>query len=99
MRRLSITALFAAALLSGCGGSSLTSAGSSTTPAGPTVAGVSLITSSPQIASDNTGPATITALVRDTNNNALQKATVTFSASSGILAVTQPTTDSNGAAI
>ncbi|HEV7611377.1 MAG TPA: Ig-like domain-containing protein [Steroidobacteraceae bacterium] len=99
MHRLSITALFAAALLSGCGGSSLTSAGSSTTPTGPTVAGVSIITSSPQIASDNTGPATITALVRDANNNALQKAAVTFSASSGILAVTQPTTDSNGAAI
>ncbi len=100
MGRLLMTALFAAALLSGCGGSSLTSTGSTTTtPTGPTVAGVSLITSSPQIASDNTGPATITALVRDPNNNALSKATVTFSASSGILSVTQPTTDANGAAI
>jgi hypothetical protein len=98
MGRLSIMALFAAALLSGCGGSTLTSAGGSTTPAGPTVAGISLITSSPQVASDNTAPVTISALLHDANNNAVDKATVSFAASSGIVAVTKPVTDTSGIA-
>ncbi len=98
MGRLSIMALFATAVLAGCGGTSLSSSGASNTPAGPKVAGLSLITSSPQVASDNTGPVTISALVHDSNNNALAKTAVSFSASSGIVAVTQPTTDTNGVA-
>ena len=44
---------------------------------------VSVVTSSPQIASDGTKPATITALVRGANNQLLPGVTVTFQASSG----------------
>jgi hypothetical protein len=60
---------------------------------------VSLTTSAPQIPSDGSKAATITALVRDANNNLLQGVTVAFTASSGGLTVTQKTTDATGSAI
>jgi hypothetical protein len=60
---------------------------------------VSVVTSSPQIASDGTKPATITALVRGANNQLLPGVTVTFQASSGGLAVQNAVTDAAGAAI
>jgi len=66
---------------------------------------ITLQTSSPQIPSDNTTPATITALVRDANNNYVSGVVVSFQASSGGLVVNPPTsggtpgmTDSTGAA-
>jgi hypothetical protein len=59
---------------------------------------VSVVTSSPQIPSDGTNPATITALVRGANNQLLPGVTVSFSASSGGLVVTNAVTDQNGAA-
>jgi len=59
---------------------------------------ISIMTSLPQIASDGSQPATITAIVRDTNNNLVPGVTVAFSATSGGLAVTQPTSDANGQA-
>ena len=105
MRRLSIIAwMTATALMAACSGGSRTIIGTPTsTGTGgttvPTAASINLITSSPQVASDNTGPATITAFVQDANNNALKGVTVGFSATSGLLSVTQPTTDASGAAI
>jgi hypothetical protein len=91
----------AAALLAACsGGSEDTLSGGNNGPGGqpaPTVASLTLLTSSPQIPSDGTADATITALVRDNNNNVMQNVPVIFTASSGSLIVSQPaTTDANG---
>jgi len=57
---------------------------------------VSLQTSSPAIPSDNTTPATITAYVKDANNNLVPGVVVHFQATSGSLAVTTPTGGSPG---
>src|SRR5690606_20508252 len=68
-------------------------------PGGPpaAVATLALLTSSPQLPSDGTATATITALVRDANNNVMENVPVVFQASSGSLSVSQPaTTDANG---
>jgi len=59
---------------------------------------MSAITSLPQIPSNGSSNATITAFVRDANNNFLPGVTVTFSASSGGLAVSSAVTDANGQA-
>jgi hypothetical protein len=59
---------------------------------------VTIQTSLPQIPSDSSKLATITALVRDASNRAVSGAAVDFTASSGILTVTQGTTDATGAA-
>jgi hypothetical protein len=59
---------------------------------------ITLETNAPQIPSDGSKPATITALVRDANNNFVSGATVQFTSTSGGLTVTQAVTDVNGAA-
>jgi hypothetical protein len=59
---------------------------------------VSVVTSLPQIPSDGSRSATITALVRDANNNVLQGVNVNFVATSGALTVTQAMTDASGVA-
>lgn len=65
---------------------------------------VALQTSSPTMASDNTTPATITAFVKDANNNLVPGVQVHFQATSGSLALSTPTggsagmTDAKGAA-
>jgi hypothetical protein len=59
---------------------------------------LSLVTSLPQIPSDASKAATISALVRDANNNVLPGVTVGFVATSGALVVTQAQTDANGTA-
>jgi hypothetical protein len=70
---------------------------------GPTVGALSLIASSQQLPSDAdnaaaTGVVTLTALVRDANNNAVTGAPVTFSATSGQLVSIVGTSDANGVA-
>lgn len=60
---------------------------------------ITLTTSLPQIPSDSSKAATITALVRGSNNQFLSGVTVAFQSTSGGLAVTQAVTDNNGAAI
>ncbi len=103
-RLLSLGIILASALLVACGGSGDTIVGSPTDPGGgggggPTgAATIELITTSPQLQSDQTGTnkVTITAIVKDTNNNVISNAAVAFSASSGLLQVTQGTTDANG---
>ena len=58
---------------------------------------LTLLTSNPQIPSDGSASATITALVRDATNNVVPGQSVVFTATSGALVVSQPsTTDENG---
>ena len=59
---------------------------------------LTLLTSAPQIPSDGSKSATISALIRDANNNVVPGVAVSFQASSGSLAVTQITTDATGTA-
>lgn len=62
-----------------------------------TIGNLTLLTSSPQILSDGSVDATITALVRNSNNNVISGVPVVFSASSGSLSVPSPSqTDANG---
>ncbi len=59
---------------------------------------ISLTTDLPQIPSDGSKSATITALVRDANNNFVSGVAVSFNADSGGLTVTQGTTNASGIA-
>lgn len=101
MKKLVLTVV-AAALLASCGGGSGpivggTSSGSPPPPP-PASYNFTLLTNSPQMPSDGSKPATISALVRDANNNVVANVPVTFQASSGALTVTQGTTQANGTA-
>ncbi|HUN25003.1 MAG TPA: Ig-like domain-containing protein, partial [Steroidobacteraceae bacterium] len=109
-KALSILVLSAAVLaLAACGGSgdpfegsgsssSSGSSGSSSSSAAATVAALTLETSSPSIANDGSQTATITALATNASNVLVEGVAVTFSASSGGIAVTQGTTSATGAA-
>jgi hypothetical protein len=59
---------------------------------------LTVTTDSPQIKSDGSTPAVITALLRDANNNALPGVTVSFKSDSGGITVTQAVTDASGIA-
>jgi hypothetical protein len=59
---------------------------------------VTLLTSTPQIYTDGSATATITALVRDSNNNVMPGVAVNFVATAGALNNLQGTTDANGSA-
>lgn len=100
LKSLLLTAALAAlAACSGGSDDSLTGPPGGGGPGGPPpeVATLALLTSSPQLPSDGTATATITALVRDANNNVMENVPVVFQASSGSLSVSQPAvTDANG---
>jgi hypothetical protein len=89
-----------AALLCACSGGSDDTLSGGAGPGGvpaATIGSLTLLTSSPQIPSDGKTNATITALVRDSNNTVMTDIPVIFTASSGSLVVAQPaTTDANG---
>lgn len=95
--------LVAAVSLAGCGGGgSNTLTGNATGgtggTGGATVATVQVTASSPQIAADGSTSSTITATVKDANQNFLKDVTVAFSANAGGLAVANAgKTDANGA--
>jgi Bacterial Ig-like domain (group 1) len=76
-----------------------TVSGQTTVAVGNAQQTITVITSLPQIPSDGSKPATITALVRDANNNFVSGAAVQFVSSSGGLTVTRGTTDASGSAI
>jgi hypothetical protein len=99
MQTLKVWLLAAATLaLCACSGSdnTIVSPPGSTTGTG-SAATLTLLTSSPQIPSDGSASATITALVRDATNNVIPGQSVLFTATSGALVVSQPsTTDDNG---
>jgi hypothetical protein len=59
---------------------------------------LSLVTSLPQVPSDASKSAIITALVRDASNNVVPGVTVSFASSSGSIAVTRAVTDATGTA-
>jgi len=90
----------AAALLGACSGDDNTIVGLGAGPGGVPIANIgslTLLTSAPQIPSDGTLDATITALVRDQNNVVMPDVGVIFSANSGSIVTSQPsTTDANG---
>ena len=65
---------------------------------GSTATAITATSSVPSIPSDGSAPATITALVRDGSNNLMPGVAVTFTASSGGIAVGNATTDNAGAA-
>jgi hypothetical protein len=62
------------------------------------VAAIDLLASSTQVPSDGSDSATLTAVVRDGNNQVVEGKDVTFRSSSGALQVTQGTTDASGQA-
>lgn len=105
-----ITAVLALSL-AGCGGgdpSSFASTTSSSSSSGVTngASSITLISSLPQLPSNNSKPATITAIVKNANNAVVAGANVTFSTTSGVIAPTATSvtgsiagvTDSNGEA-
>jgi hypothetical protein len=101
----SIVALLAALVVASCGGSSdedvfktPAAPGTGGGPGGPVASSLTVTSSSPTILSDGSTTATITALARDANNNLIAGVGVTFTATSGGVAVTQATTDASGAA-
>jgi hypothetical protein len=98
MHKLRMFWLAAAALvLAACGGGGDNSIVGAGPGAGPAVGTLTLLTSSPQIPSDGTAAATITALVRDANNNVMPNVAVTFQSNSGALTLPQSAkTDQNG---
>jgi hypothetical protein len=75
-----------------------TVSGKATVTVGTAQQTISVITSAPQIPSDGTTPATITALVRNAQNQFVSGVAVNFTATSGGLTVTQATTNASGAA-
>ena len=90
---------------SAAAGSTITVTASSGTVSGQTSVTVAntqktltLLTSLPQIPSDGSKTAKISALVRDANNNFVTGTTVSFVATSGGLTITQPITDATGTA-
>jgi hypothetical protein len=97
-----LLALAAALALASCGGGSNTiTSPPGVGPGGATVATLTVLAASPQLPSDQTGLSTVqvTAQVKDAANAVLADVPVSFSATSGSLAVTQPTTDGAGLAI
>jgi hypothetical protein len=101
MRKLKFLIITAAMALVGCSGDSNTLISGPDAPGAgpdaPVIATLTLLTSSASINSDGSETATITALVRDSNNNVMEEIAIAFSADSGSLIVTQPAvTDANG---
>lgn len=62
-------------------------------------ASLTLLAGSPQVGSSDSSSVSITAIVKDGNNNLVSDIPVVFTASSGALAVTQSTTDAAGQAL
>ena len=90
----------AMAVLAACGGSDpafTESPGQG--PQGPELETLTLLASSPQLPSDGALPVDLTAQVKDANNNLVPDVTVSFSADSGSLTVSQPVTDAAGQAL
>src|SRR5271154_6087184 len=109
MRRFSILAFICAVFLAACGGSTLTADRSSTSSTGggtgsgtgttaSTPASLTAMSNMASIPSDGSASATITVMARNSSNNLISGVAVSFVANSGGVAVTQATTDSNGAA-
>jgi hypothetical protein len=100
-RAFAIAGMLALAACGGGDGSKFETPGDGSTPPGgnsSTATTIVVQSSASSIASDGSTSADITALLRDTANNFVPGATVTFEATSGGIAITQGTTDTSGAA-
>lgn len=99
-RVIGLPAFLAAMFLVGCGSDSTIvqpeppEGGGGTSP----VSSITLVASSNLLASAGASPVTLTAFVRDANNNVVQGVPVTFSADSGLLQVLDSVTDATGSA-
>lgn len=106
LNMIKMTGLFLMiAALSACGGGDGFSGGTDPDGGGtptptPGVASASLrlLVSSPEMASDGSTPITLTALVRDANNNFVEGSAIRFAATSGGVKVTAGTTNEDGRA-
>lgn len=99
MSRLSyLVVLLVSLVVAACGGSDTLSGGGGggTNPGGANVAGVNVLASSPSLPSDPGQEITISVIVRDANNVAMEGVTVILSTDTGTLTVTDPVTDSGG---
>lgn len=84
-------------VVASCGENTLSGGtGGGTNPGGAAVAGVNVLASSPSLPSDSGQLLTISAIVRDANNVAMEGVTVIMSSDSGILTVADPVTDATG---
>ncbi len=95
----SLVTVFTALVLAACGGdNTLTPGGGAAGGTGTTagVAGVVVLASSPSLPSDSGQTLTIQAIVRDTNNVAMDGVTVILSSDSGTLTIPNPVTDQSG---
>ncbi len=100
-KRLPILLLFLAGIVTGCGDSNTFVSQPGTPgagPAAPVAASLQLLTSNPQLPSDDSTTVTITALTRDASNIFVAGVPVSFATDSGGLTVVQATTDANGRA-
>lgn len=100
-----LTTLALMLVLAACGGGGDGFAGDPTVdPTDPTqqppadVAAVTVLASSPTMQSDNSQSITISAIVRDSNNVAMQDVTVIMSTDSGFLTIDNAVTDASGIA-
>jgi len=100
MRKLtSLATVFTALVLAACGGDNTLSGGGGGGQGpggGPAVAGVTVLASSPSLPSDSGQSLTISVIVRDTNNVAMEGVTVIMSSDSGTLTFSNPVTDQSG---
>ncbi len=99
MTKLSyIATLLMALALAACGDSTISGAGGAVGPGGPGpgVAGVNVLASSPTLPSTPGQSLTISVIVRDVNNVAMEGVTVILSSDSGILTIADPVTDASG---
>lgn len=101
----SLTTLASMLVLAACGGSGTGFATDPTVdpndPTAPPPAAVSAVTvlsSSPTMPSDNSQTVTISVIVRDANNVAMEGVTVVMSTDSGFLTIDNPVTDASGVA-
>ena len=78
--------------------SARSSAVCATTQAPSAPASLDLLVSNPQLNSDGVSPITLTALVKDSGNRAMEGQTVTFAADSGIVTSVNPVTNGSGQA-
>jgi len=100
-RLLAFGLILLAGLLNGCGSDNSLADGPDNQGAGAAATIIELLTSSPQLQSDQTGATTVTltAIAKDNTNNVVEGAVVGFNATSGSIQITQGTTDANGIAI
>lgn len=92
--------LIAMALVAACGGDEgfVVDPGSTNIGGGlnPQANAISVIASSPSLPSDSTQTVTVSVIVRDANNVAVEGVTVVLSTDSGILTVADPVSDASG---